>query len=389
MQDFVPEPPPVSKSTAPGQREEEEPPYDPAAAHPEIYENARFRLSASCAVQTIGAGADAARVSTITFNLGSYTREVSLAVSLWDGFRFSSLPSQGLPSPEFVRHAQTAAVEITTDPAQTRFRLDTQYGGNLVLGYADCSTDDPPALNPAPNPLAAYRETYRNERYGMRASCHAIEELEGAAMDTALVIFELGSYAGPVFLDLGTWDWDDAGFHPLPGLGYAAPELQRDGQRAWVEVATDPARTRFRLATQYGGNLLVGYADCRVDDPPETYRPYAGHLEMYQNERFAMSAACQTIDDSEVGWEGGRAVINLDLGRYTRPVRLTLGMWDGTAFRTLDELGVDAPELQRDGQTATVQIATNPAQTRFRLDSQWGRNLLLGYANCPAAAPSE
>ena len=112
--------------------------------HPEIHENARFRLSASCAVQTLGAGNQTASVSTITFNLGSYTREVSLAVSLWDGFRFSSLRSQGLPSPEFVRDAQTAAAEITTDPAQTRFRLDTQYGGNLVLGYADC-----PAAAPA------------------------------------------------------------------------------------------------------------------------------------------------------------------------------------------------------------------------------------------------
>ena len=36
-----------------------------------------------------------------------------------------------------------ATVEVVTEPAKTRFRLDGPYGLNLVLGYADCHTDDP------------------------------------------------------------------------------------------------------------------------------------------------------------------------------------------------------------------------------------------------------
>ena len=42
------------------------------------------------------------------------------------------------------------------------------------------------------------------------------------------------------------------------------------GQRAWVRVETDPGDTRFRLDGRRHGlatNLVLGYADCRSDDP--------------------------------------------------------------------------------------------------------------------------
>ena len=119
------------------------PPYNPAHDHPEIYQNARHQMATSCEVQTTGEGDDAVSTSTLTFNLGSYTRPLTLALSLWDGDVFRSLQSQNIAMPELRQEGQTATVEVVTDPAQTRFRLDSQYGLNLVLGYADCHTDDP------------------------------------------------------------------------------------------------------------------------------------------------------------------------------------------------------------------------------------------------------
>ena len=118
-------------------------PYNPAADHPEIYANPRYEMAATCAVRTTGAGDQAITTSTLTFDLGNYTRPITLALSLWDGTHYRSLQSLGLNMPAFQRDGQTATVEVVTDPAQTRFRLDGQYGLNLVLGYADCRTDDP------------------------------------------------------------------------------------------------------------------------------------------------------------------------------------------------------------------------------------------------------
>ena len=118
-------------------------PYNPAADHPEIYANERYEMAATCAVRTTGAGDNAVTTSTLTFDLGTYTRQITLALSLWDGTHYRSLQSQGINMPAFQRDGQTATVEVVTDPAQTRFRLDGQYGLNLVLGYADCRTDDP------------------------------------------------------------------------------------------------------------------------------------------------------------------------------------------------------------------------------------------------------
>ena len=119
------------------------PPYNPAHDHPEIYQNARHEMTTSCEVRTTGEGDDAQTTSTLTFDLGNYTRPLTLALSLWDGTHFRSLQSQNISMPELRQDGQTATVEVVTDPAQTRFRLDSEYGLNLVLGYADCHTDDP------------------------------------------------------------------------------------------------------------------------------------------------------------------------------------------------------------------------------------------------------
>ena len=119
------------------------PPYNPAADHPEIYTNPRHEMATSCEVRTTGAGDAAVTTSTITFDLGDYTRPITLVLSLWDGDVFRTLQSQNIAMPELRLDGQTATVEVVTDPAQTRFRLDSEYGLNLVLGYADCHTDDP------------------------------------------------------------------------------------------------------------------------------------------------------------------------------------------------------------------------------------------------------
>ena len=119
------------------------PPYNPAHDHPEIYANPRHAMSVSCAVRTTGTGDNAKTTSTLTFNLGGYTRPVTLVLSLWDGNVFRSLQSQNIPMPALRQNGRTATVEVVTDPTQTRFRLDSEHGLNLVLGYADCRTDDP------------------------------------------------------------------------------------------------------------------------------------------------------------------------------------------------------------------------------------------------------
>ena len=123
-------------------REPGPPPYNWRADHPEIYANARHEITATCAVRTTGTGDAAVTTSTITFDLAEYTRPITLALSLWDRTHFRSLQSLGIAMPQLQREGQTATVEVATDPARTRFRLDGPYGLNLVLGYADCHTDD-------------------------------------------------------------------------------------------------------------------------------------------------------------------------------------------------------------------------------------------------------
>ena len=118
------------------------PPYNPAHDHPEIYQNARYEMAVACEVRTTWTG-DEVTTATLTFDLGDYTRPIALTLSLWDGTHFRSLQSQNIAMPELRQEGQTATVTIATDPASTRFRIDSEYGLNLVLGYADCHTDDP------------------------------------------------------------------------------------------------------------------------------------------------------------------------------------------------------------------------------------------------------
>ena len=135
-----PAPPP---SSSPRRSSDSGPPYNPAHDHPEIYTNPRHQMATACEVRTTGEGDEEVSTSTLTFNLGTYTRPITLALSLWDGTHFRSLQSQNINMPELRQEGRMATVEVVTDPAQTRFRLDSQYGLNLVLGYADCHTDDP------------------------------------------------------------------------------------------------------------------------------------------------------------------------------------------------------------------------------------------------------
>ena len=118
------------------------PAYHPAHDHPESYYNPRYFMVASCEVGFTWTDAGVT-TATLNFHLGLYTRPVTLTLSLWDGAHFRTLQSQGLPMPELRREGRIATVQIATDPTQTRFRLDSEYGLNLVLGYADCHTDDP------------------------------------------------------------------------------------------------------------------------------------------------------------------------------------------------------------------------------------------------------
>ena len=138
---YVPAPPPPPSRRP--RSEPSPPPYNPAHDHPEIYQNPRYEMATSCAVRTTGAGDEAVSTSTLTFDLGDYTRPLTLVLSLWDGDVFRTLQSQNIAMPELRQEGQTATVEVVTDPTQTRFRLDSEYGLNLVLGYADCHTDDP------------------------------------------------------------------------------------------------------------------------------------------------------------------------------------------------------------------------------------------------------
>ena len=105
-------------------RKPEPEPYDPAAAHPEVYANARYGMSASCEA---GDGADGA---VIRFDLGNYQREVYLILSLWNGEFFMSYEALDIPLPPLVRDGQSASVRVTTDPAQTALPAGQRLSGN-------------------------------------------------------------------------------------------------------------------------------------------------------------------------------------------------------------------------------------------------------------------
>ena len=135
-------PPPLPRSIPP----EPERDYDPAADHPEIYDNAEYGMSAVCETHRRDAVSGAGRSATVTFDLGSYDGPILLHLSLWRDGRFMAYETQGIALPGLEREGQRAWVRVETDPGETRFRLDgRRYGlaANLVLGYADCHRDDP------------------------------------------------------------------------------------------------------------------------------------------------------------------------------------------------------------------------------------------------------
>ena len=270
----------------------QETPYNPAADHPEIYENDRHEITATCAVQYNADGAPES--SLITIDLGNYQGQVILHLAQWNGEYFTSYESLGITMPTFQRNGQTATVRVTTDPTQTRFLLDSiSPTTNLVLGYADCHTDDhtgvlvTPGATAAPETPAETATTstpemptetsetstpptpptpkiYVNDRYEMTASCEVRNDAEGQP-ESSRITFDLGNYQGTVILSISLWN--DEYYASLESHGQTAPTLDRDGQAATVQVTTNPAETRFLLDGTPNGlrtNLLLGYADCHT-----------------------------------------------------------------------------------------------------------------------------
>ena len=177
--------------------------------------------------------------------------------------------------PPFERDGQIATVMVTTDPAQTRFLLDSvSPTRNLVLGYADCHTDDPGAAVESESSKSAATSTaatstpaakvYVNDRYEMTAGCDVQHNADGEP-DGAVIRFDLGRYQGDVLLFLSLWNGEYyAGYE---SLGIDSPLLEREGQLASVRVVTDPGETRFLLDGTPNGlrmNLVLGYADCHT-----------------------------------------------------------------------------------------------------------------------------
>ncbi len=134
-------PPPLPRTIPP----EPERAYNPAHDHPEIYNNAEYEMAATCRTHDVDPETGNPRAATVTFDLGSYTGPVLLHLSIWRNGRYMAYETQGLASPGLEREGQRATLRVDTDPAQTRFRLDGRRNGlaaNLVLGYADCRSDD-------------------------------------------------------------------------------------------------------------------------------------------------------------------------------------------------------------------------------------------------------
>ena len=240
--------------------------YNPAADHPEIYTNDRYEMAAACQVRRNADGEPES--STITFNLGSYEGEVLLALTLWNGDHFASYERMDADHPTLDRHGQTATVQVATNPAQTRFLLDGRPHGlrtNLLLGYADCHTDDPGAAQPAPTPTPtpAPPKVYRSDQHEMTATCAVTRDANGHPT-ASQITFDLGDYEAEVTLHLSLWNGEYYAAYESHGL--TQPNLERNNQTATVTITTDPSETLFLLNTAAAPtrNLLVGHADCHT-----------------------------------------------------------------------------------------------------------------------------
>ena len=258
---------PVTDSPPPGGPRVAQPPqdtpYNPATDHPEIYENDRHQITATCDVKRNADGV--AESSIITIDLGDYRGQVILHLAQWNGEYFTSYESLGIDMPTFERDGQTATVRVTTNPTQTRFLLDSiSPTTNLVLGYADCHTDDDtgvlvtpgaaavtetPAETPAtstPADADAPAETaatstlptpkvYTNDRYEMTASCEVRNNAEGQP-ESSLLTFNLGNYQQTVILSISLWNGEY--YASLESHSLPEPSLERAGQSATVLVTT-------------------------------------------------------------------------------------------------------------------------------------------------------
>ena len=72
--------------------------------------------------------------------MGGYDEGGTLHLSLWNDEHYASYASEGLAAP--ARSGRTATAQVTTDPAETLFRLNgaDPPANRLLVGYADCST---------------------------------------------------------------------------------------------------------------------------------------------------------------------------------------------------------------------------------------------------------
>ena len=259
-------------------------------------------------------------------------------------------------------------------------------------GAADRGAARPPAADSDYNPAADHPEIYANDRYEMAATCQIHRNADGEPTGSAIT-FNLGSYEGEVLLALTLWNGDH--FASYERMDAPHPTLDRNGQTATVQVATNPSQTRFLLDGRPHGlrtNLLLGYADCHTDDPgaeqpapTPTPPPTPAPPKVYRSDHHEMTATCRVTP----GANGNPATsqITFDLGDYDGEVTLHLSLWNGEYYATYESHNLTQPNLERNGQTATVQITTDPAETLFLLNtsSQPTRNLLLGHADCHTA----
>ena len=129
------------------------------------------------------------------------------------------------------------------------------------FGHQRATQGGGPADNRTPEEVAAeaHPEIYKEAEYGLEVVCSEVEEF------SARLTFDLGGYDGSPVLSLSLWG--SSSYLSYESHGLETPALQRDGPTAWVQINTHPAKTRFRLDTPAGRNLLLGYADCRTDAP--------------------------------------------------------------------------------------------------------------------------
>ena len=185
---------------------------------------------------------------------------------------------------------------------------------------------------------------------------------------------------------LRRWNFDtDTVYRPIyqwwnanPGAGVEATALWwlKNNRGLWSQWVTDNAEQRIRRALTCN-TMPTGWNRNSGQCPPEEPYDPKSHPEVYVNEPHGMSVSCESVD--------GGTNLAFDLGTYNKGLYLWMSYWHNDRYATFDYLDFDTPTLVREGQTATVLVTTDPAKTRFHLDSSSNipiTNLLLGYADC-------